>query len=168
MKKMTKPRIAAFYIDIIIIAATLCFIFGNSLESIPESQDTSLSVLDAVKPILEPIVGPENVTDHLVRKLAHFIEFAALGIEALGMCIITRRTRIQNLCNCAFAGLLAAVTDETIQIFSARGSQVQDVLLDYGGYITGAAVMFIIFTASAAVKRRRSGSAGEDLNSGHK
>lgn len=40
--------------------------------------------------------------------------------------------------------ILEPVIDETIQIFSNRGSQVQDVLLDFAGVCAGMAVTLII------------------------
>ena len=44
---------------------------------------------------------------------------------------------LQGSVNSLFAGLAVAVTDETIQIFSGRGSQVLDVVLDFSGALTG-------------------------------
>ena len=43
------------------------------------SEEESSFVLELLRPLLAPIVGPENVTLHLVRKLAHFTEFFCLG-----------------------------------------------------------------------------------------
>ena len=41
-----------------------------------------------------------------------------------------------------FVPFLAAAIDETIQIFTGRGAQIKDVLLDFTGALTG-----ILFTA---------------------
>ena len=87
------------------------------MQSIEASQALSLGVLEKVKPVLEVVAGSGNVTDHFVRKLAHFIEFAALGIQLAVFLILFGRVRLQFVLNCAFFGLTVALLDETIQIF---------------------------------------------------
>lgn len=133
---------------VILILLVLGFIFSNSMESIPESRDKSLGVMKAIEPFLEFFVGKGNVTNHMVRKLAHFTEFFALGVSAgllwwlLGFHVLY-----------AVVGtLLAAITDETIQIFTQRGSQVQDVWLDFSGAVAGLVVLLIV---RSIVKRIR-------------
>lgn len=61
------------------ILAALAFIWGNSLDSAVESTVKSGRVRELLQPLLERLVGQGGVTDHLVRKLAHFTEFAVLG-----------------------------------------------------------------------------------------
>ena len=61
------------------ILAALAFIWGNSLDSAVESAVKSGRVRELLQPLLERLVGQGGVTDHLVRKLAHFTEFAVLG-----------------------------------------------------------------------------------------
>ena len=68
---------------LILIVLTLLFIWGNSLLSREQSSDESAWVMHLVTPLLEAFVGKGNVTEHLVRKLAHFTEFAMLGFELL-------------------------------------------------------------------------------------
>ena len=82
------------------------------------------------------------VTHYFVRKSAHFCEFGLLGCELMLLFGLRSGMSLQSMSNAAFAALLAAVTDETIQIFSGRGSQVQDVVLDFCGAVTG-----ILFTS---------------------
>jgi predicted integral membrane protein len=72
--------------------------------------------------------------EHHIRKLAHFCEFALLGLllchsfSALG---VSNRTATGYI---LFLALFAAVLDEYIQSFSpGRGSMVKDVLLDFSG-----------------------------------
>ena len=60
-----------------------------------------------------------------------------MGPERAALLFLNRRARFQGFVNCAFAGLAAAVTDEALQLISNRGSQVQDVLLDFAGFLTG-------------------------------
>ena len=128
----------------LLLLATVAFIWGNSLPSIPESKVVSLEVVETVKPVLEPIVGQGNVTDHLVRKLAHFAEFSALGCELMLLAVLRKRRGMQPILNCLFVGLGVALMDETIQIFSRRGSQVQDVWLDFAGVAAGVLLVALL------------------------
>ena len=139
----------------VIIAATIVFIWGNSLKSRSESQGLSLGVLKLLRPMLDAIFSPENVTDHLVRKLAHFTEFGALGAELVLLTILLRRLKWQSIVNCLFAGLVVALTDETIQLFSARGSQVADVDLDFSGVVAGVLLTLLLYQMIKWIRRAK-------------
>ncbi len=115
----------------LMLIATLCFIWSNSLVG----KEGSASLSRTVTAWLNGIGIP--VTEHFVRKSAHFCEFGLLGCELMLLFWLRSGVCFQNLCNAAFAALLSAVTDETIQIFSGRGSQVLDVVLDFSGALTG-------------------------------
>ena len=124
---------------VILLLATLAFIFSNSMESIPESREKSDGILALLTPFLEIFLGKGNVTEHLVRKLAHFVEFFVLGTELSALCLLHQKPLLWAM----FAGLLSALTDETIQIFYARGSQVQVVWLDFSAVlVTGILAFF--------------------------
>lgn len=117
-----KKRLTIFLTILIIL--TLTFIFQNSMESVAQSEEKSTAVMEKVCFLLERVVGKGNVTDHLVRKLAHFFEFSVLGIEMSALSFLhhsPRRTLYFSITLPVFCGLLAALTDETIQIVSARG-----------------------------------------------
>ncbi|MFA6808455.1 MAG: VanZ family protein, partial [Eubacteriales bacterium] len=108
----------------VLIITTYVFIFGNSLQPVSESQVESLSVLERVKPVIEVFVGQGNVTDHLVRKVAHFTEFFVLGLEWLVFVSLSKKINGQHIANCLFIGLASAVTDESLQMLSpGRGPQ---------------------------------------------
>ena len=122
----------------LVLIATLCFIWSNSMVG----KEGSASLSRTVTAWLNGIGIP--VTEHFVRKSAHFCEFGLLGCELILLFRLRSGVRFQDLCNAAFAALLSAVTDETIQIFSGRGSQVQDVVLDFSGALTGILLMSFI------------------------
>ena len=138
----------------VIIAANIAFIWWNSSKSRSQSQLLSLGLLNLIRPLLDAIFSPENVTDHLVRKLAHFVEFGALGAELVLLIVLLRKVTLQSVLNCLFAGLTVAVVDETIQIFSARGSQVSDVLLDFSGVVAGVAFVLLVYAIVARIRKR--------------
>ena len=139
----------------IIIVANIVFIWGNSLKSRSESQVLTLGVLRLIRPLLDAIFSPENVTDHLVRKLAHFAEFGALGAEFVLLTILLKKVKLQSILNCLFVGLLVALTDETIQLFSARGSQVSDVWLDFSGVVTGALIIWLVYAVTMRFRKAK-------------
>ncbi len=120
----------------LVLVVTLCFIWGNSLLSRDESAAISLRFTLWLQSIGLP------VTDHFVRKLAHFCEFGLLGCELTLLFWLKYGLRLRELCLSALAAFLAAAIDETIQIFASRGAQIKDVLLDFTGALTG-----ILFTA---------------------
>ena len=131
----------------LVLIATLCFIWSNSMVG----KEGSASLSRTVTAWLNGIGIP--VTEHFVRKAAHFCEFGLLGCELMLLFWLRSGVRFQNLCNAAFAALLSAVTDETIQIFSGRGSQVQDVVLDFSGALTGILLVSLIISL---IEKRKS------------
>lgn len=140
---MNRKRIGTVLLLLAILAA-LAFIWGNSLESAVESSLKSGRVRELIEPLLELLVGQGNVTDHMVRKLAHLTEFAVLGALLLLLTAAAFRVRLQSVLNCQFFLLLAALTDETIQLFTGRGPQVRDVWLDFAGGTAGLLAMLLL------------------------
>lgn len=139
---------------VILITATLLFIWGNSIKTVAESGKESKQVLTDTKPALESVLGKGKATDNLVRKFAHLIEFSALGGEFALLIILRGRVKIQGVFNCLSAGLFAAVIDEALQIISKRGSQVSDVLLDLGGVAAGITLTLLFYAIFRIVKSR--------------
>lgn len=144
---------------IVLICLTVGFIFSKSLPD----QETSKSESDRVgetivKPVLSPVIGEENVTGHLVRKLAHFSEFFTLGAEVSVLLWLLRKKNAQAYINALAFGSAVALCDETIQIFTKRGSQVQDVWLDIGGVACGIAVVLCIRILVFILMKRKAAS----------
>lgn len=139
-----------------VIVLTVLFIFSQSLLGISASQKESGSVLKAVSPVLEVFVGRGNVTDHLVRKLAHFTEFFTLGAELSALLWVRGSVGAQRYLNGIFIGAAVALCDETVQLFTGRGSQVQDVWLDIFGAVCGLLFVALLRALVTAIKTRRS------------
>ncbi len=139
----------------VLIVLTLIFIFRNSTDSKEESSALSLYVKELVGPILEVFVGKGNVTEHLVRKLAHFTEFFTLGAEFSFLIINEKQVGPAGISLILLAGLVSALSDETVQLFFERGSSVKDVWLDFGGYCTAVALILLIFFAVIRLKKGR-------------
>lgn len=156
MSNPAEKRKTALILIIILCAVTLAVIWGFSMRSIPESRAQSRGVMETIRPILEMFVGEGNVTDHLVRKLAHFAEFALFGGELALLLMLRQRVRLQSVVNCLLAGFAVAAFDETIQIFSARGPMVQDIWLDLAGFCAGLAFVLLLRHIVLARRKRRS------------
>lgn len=144
--KKYKSRDIWSLVFLVLITATLVFIWTNSMETPAESSEKSQGVMKLLTPILEFFVGKGNVTEFLVRKLAHFCEFGLLGCELSLMIILRKRQTLQWYVNAAMFAFMAAALDETIQIFADRGSSLADVWLDFAGAVTGIAGVWVLYT----------------------
>ena len=127
----------------VLLVLMLLFIWGHSMVPAEASAAESGRVGALLTPFLELFVG--KVTDHLVRKLAHFSEYAALGVLLGAQLLVHGRTSLFHWSYVLLCALAAAVTDETIQLFvEGRGAQVQDVLLDLGGSAAGLLLLWLL------------------------
>lgn len=117
-------------------AVWLAVIWTRSLQTAAESRAESGSLLLLVQQLLP------FMTMQLLRKLAHFAEFAVLG--AL-MALTALQPRRKNATLALLAGLLAAMADETIQLFvPGRSGQVSDLWIDFAGVVTAAGAVWLI------------------------
>ena len=82
----------------------------------------------------------------MLRKLAHFGEFALLGLELAGLFFLNRGRSFKSVCLSALCALAAASADETIQLFSGRAAMLKDVLLDFSGALTGILIAILAET----------------------
>ncbi len=139
------------YVWAVLILLTAVFIFSNSLPSKLESAEISGKFTEFIKPFLEFFVGEGNVTEHFVRKLAHFTEFFILGFV---MALFFKTPTVFPI----FLLLVTSLTDETIQIFTERGSSVADVWLDFAGGCCGFTVGILMLSLISTFKKKRQGS----------
>ena len=126
-----------------LIVVNLCFIWGNSL--LPGSVSGAIS--DAVKNLLRWCLSFLGLPPGggggggLLRKVAHFTEFACLGGLFTWLFSMLRRPAWLAL-GCGF---LAACVDETIQIFVPdRGPSVFDVGIDTAGVAVGVTLLLLL------------------------
>ena len=122
-----------------LLICNLIFIWGNSL--LPGSVSGAIS--DAVKSLLENILpggeGPDSSGGFLLRKAAHFTEFAVLGMLFAWLFGMLKRKPFWPFA----CGAAAACVDETIQLFSpGRSSQLTDVWIDFFGALMGMALLY--------------------------
>ena len=143
--KHTSPWLIAFRI-IFTIALVWCilFIFHNSLETSSISSARSHEVMQKINAILAHLnIGP--LSEHVVRKLAHFSEFALEGF-LLMLCIrVYTKHFVRHMSWPLLGGMTTALMDETIQLHSLnRTSSVVDVWIDMSGVVAGLLFALII------------------------
>ncbi|MDD4080839.1 MAG: VanZ family protein [Eubacteriales bacterium] len=81
------------------------------------------------------LLGTE-VSELLLRKLAHFTEYLLLGV-LMGLAIKQLGWRKRLALAALALALPVAVIDETIQFFSGRGPSIVDVWIDMAGAAAG-------------------------------
>ncbi len=140
---------------ITLLICNLIFIWGNSL--LPGEISGAFS--DWVKGILVKLFsgGPATASGGgLLRKLAHFTEFAALGMCLAWLHGMLQRGKLQPF----FWGAAAAAVDETIQRFVPdRGPSIKDVCIDSAGVLTG---IILLWTGYHFVKKKSTTLSLED------
>lgn len=141
--RITKRRIGAV-ICVAAIIFLMAYIWHFSIESISDSDARSKAVLEIIKPFLEFFIGKGKVTNHLIRKLAHFTEFFMLGAAVGAFIDFIQRRRPKAIIIGLLFGVIVASLDETIQLFTNRGSQISDVILDSSGYAVGFLVLILL------------------------
>ena len=141
MKKTTFRLI----LSLVMILGILCFIWGNSLLPGEDSGELSGFVGQLLQKLL-PFLDLESGTGmHLLRKAAHFSEFAALGFSFGWFFGMICKRKVPSLLFPLFCGAAAAAIDETIQLFSPdRGPSIKDVGIDTSGVIAGIAVLTLL------------------------
>lgn len=122
------------------ILMTVLYIWGNSLQPTIQSNEQSKRVLEAIEDVFNTPSLDTQEAQHIVRKAAHVAEFALLGLEMALLLIISGKMIWRNLTAILLIGLSSALLDETVQVFTRRGSQVLDVWIDAAGLITGIGV----------------------------
>ena len=140
----------------ILILLYLCFIYGNSLTpAVISSKESGYFLIKIQNFLAGAGIDAWWLTEHLVRKAAHFTEYAGLGfllamntgagmapVFSLAMYIEeapVARSLIAKILKANFtAALFMPFIDETIQLFvEGRSGQISDVWLDMAGIFTG-------------------------------
>lgn len=138
-----------------LIAVNVLFIWGNSMLPGTVSGAISHWVRDVLSFILPGRPANPDSGHGLVRKLAHFTEFACLGALFTWLYgMLSKPILLALPC-----GFLVACMDETIQRFVPdRGPAFRDVLIDTAGVLAGIGLLFLGYT----IRKRRAKQYLED------
>lgn len=138
------------------ILTVLCMAAIFYFSSQPAVQSSGQS--SAVTLLLQRLLHTEAITNHMVRKTAHFIEFAGLGFLTTCSVYLSFNKRYLGV---VIASLYAA-TDEIHQIFVVgRSCQLTDWMLDTVGIITGALIFSAIFCIIQRINKHKNQTKGD-------
>ena len=161
---MTKTwvRIVTTALTIGVMVMIFCFSMETAEESDATSGEIAAWVADRVRPEWRSYPPEEkkayyDSVQYVIRKCAHFSEFALLGIS-LRLCLESWLGRRKWLSVCAWAGsALYAVLDESHQtLVSGRSGQWKDVGIDSAGALTGVLLTVLVLYL---VRKRKTKSA---------
>lgn len=132
----------------LVVGLFTLFIFSNSLATGSESGHLSMTIAQAIHQFLSnlSIQLDLDLLHFLVRKAAHFSEYAGLGI------LLMIAFHVQpipwfttNLHKAVF--FLIPIVDETLQRFSpGRSCEIRDMIIDSCGMLTGMILAFGLLT----------------------
>ena len=146
----------SLWLTLILVVAVMvmiyCFSAQTGTESGAMSGKITTWVLNLVIPDFSNLSPEKQATIHstvglLVRKLAHFSEYALLGFSLmLHIRQIQKRTRVALPWLWSWGiGTLYAASDEFHQGFVAgRGPSIVDVMIDSSGVIAGVLLMLLL------------------------
>lgn len=128
---------------VLLLGLCCIWIFANSLFDGGISSALSGHVLYLLQKAFSRLGGnPDILTMHRIRKVAHFLQYAMLG-----MLLFLSNSKIgkQRMYPSLFWGLVIALLDECLQLLvPGRAGMVQDVLLDFSGVIFGVGAGYLL------------------------
>ena len=133
----------------LLAAACAGCIFWLSSKDGNQSQNMS----DSVRGILMKLLGP-LLNSFIVRKFAHFFEYAVLGF-LIGCALFLSRRRFSPI-TAVICSALYSVSDEIHQYFvPGRACRIFDVGVDTLGALTGTLILTLIILIVNSITMRR-------------
>ena len=167
-----KGKIGIYILRVLLVVLcllTVAYIFSNSLKTGEASSVQSSGVTDFVKDCVASVAPESKVANAtgsgyrklhaFVRRMAHFSEFAVLGV-LLVCCYFSFTQKKKWLLVLPVALVGVAFADETIQGFVVgRVADMADVIMDILGGLTGgmvalAGILWILFMLGRAKKKK--------------
>lgn len=127
-----------------LLIGNLILIWGNSLLTGEVSGAISGFVTDLLGKLFGMPPGESQDGHGMLRKLAHFSEFACFGALLAWKLSMAGRRGVNLISQTLLGGLLTACVDETIQRFVPdRGSSLLDVWIDFSGVAAGLSILLL-------------------------
>lgn len=149
MNEETKPvsRALTFWRVLFTLCTivTVAYIFFNSSQTADVSAVRSGRIVELANAVFAKLGFGAVFTEHLVRKLAHLLEYMLLGFFLMLTLRVYTQRILSFLAWPLFGGLLIPVLDETLQAFRAgRSSELRDVLIDFSGVMIGLCAALLV------------------------
>ena len=139
--KRTKKRMT---LCICLLIVCLAFIWGNSLTNGEDSGNLSGGIMEWINTFLRLDASGADTLHHLIRKGAHFTEFACLGLLLTWLFGMMGEKKGHLFCMPLLFGMMAACADETIQVFTPdRGPSPIDIWIDTCGVAAGIMILIL-------------------------
>ena len=152
MKKLKKYIV--FIILMLLVICWVGFIWGNSMKDGTQSGAESSKVCEVVNDVSQSLGVEEPISEHTVRKSAHFGEYMVLGFlvcaDMVALCAARspRREWVRILLlsiSVPFSALVASIDEFCIQAnVEGRGPAFTDVLIDTAGALSALAITVLI------------------------
>ena len=143
-------------------AAFVCWIFSNSLKTAAESTVQSSFVKELVENFFNALVPGRDIeiSEHVIRKLAHFCEYALMGFLLFFTYLSYTRRKLWFFIP-SLVGIVIPFCDEGLQFFSdGRAPSFGDVGIDISGaafgFLCAWAVYFVVLSILRAGRRKHS------------
>ena len=144
---MTNRMKTAGIVFLILSITWSMVIWSFSLKNAESSSVDSDSAKSVVESILETFFGEQiDIDNKLIRKLAHFCEFAVLGFfNFMTFYFFECRKGWELIFYPALWELVVAGIDEFLQLFfEGRSAQFSDVLLDMSGALSTVLILTVM------------------------
>ena len=157
--KWINKRNVLIVITMVLALATSVFILVQAGLDSAKSTEQSGMVVEVIETVVDTIapgtIDETNIEEFsgAVRKIVgHFLLFSVAGFFATWSILlllenVTKKSKLWflNIATPIGYGILLAVISEVMQLFaSGRSGEFRDVLIDSGGYLLGAVIIFII------------------------
>lgn len=152
IEKMNFRRVAEILL-ILLILATVVFIFVQSMLPPEKSAEQSGAVGEIIEEIIPPETEAGDYVQKNLRKIAHFVEFFILGAE-VSLYVIFFMPKTKFALMTFPSALILAFFDESIQILSKRGPAILDVWIDFSGFVSASLITYAIFSIIAFIYKK--------------
>lgn len=114
-KQTVSPWLIAFRVLFTVcLVGTIIFIFRNSLQAAEISSARSLAIMQKINSILSRLGITEGLSNHAVRKAAHFLEYCLEGFWLMLCTRVYTRHFVRHISWPMLGALFTALCDETL------------------------------------------------------
>lgn len=159
---MNKRKLTAkIILTVLSVIAVGAIFYNSSLDA--ETSTTQSDPLTAwINQFFASINIHFTVTEKMVRKAAHFSEYAVLGALLSATIYLYVGKRKETFMMALPLGCAVAVCDEVIQLFpKGRSSEVTDMLIDSAGILFSALIVQLILYLTERHKAKKEGKESE-------